>query len=47
MGLGLSISYQIVVEKYGGVLKCISEPVQSIKFGLKSPFTKDCWNRGC
>jgi len=36
-GLGLSISYQIVVEQHHGVLKCISEPGQGAEFWLEIP----------
>ena len=31
-GLGLSISYSIVVEKHGGKLSCISSPLEGTKF---------------
>ncbi|HAA30931.1 MAG TPA: PAS domain S-box protein [Cyanobacteria bacterium UBA8553] len=36
-GLGLSISHQIVVEKHGGILKCISEPGQGSEFWIQIP----------
>lgn len=39
IGLGLSISYQIVVEKHGGVLKCVSEPGQGTVFWIELPIT--------
>lgn len=37
MGLGLSISYQIVVEKHGGKLTCISEPGKGAEFSIEIP----------
>ena len=36
-GLGMSISYQIVVEKHGGQLKCISAPGQGTEFLIYIP----------
>lgn len=36
-GLGLSISYQIVTEKHGGRLQCVSEPGQGTEFVLELP----------
>jgi hypothetical protein len=36
-GLGLSISHQIVVEKHGGKLQCISAPGQGAKFLIEIP----------
>ncbi len=36
-GLGLSISYQIVVEKHGGVLKCFSEVGEGTEFWIEIP----------
>jgi signal transduction histidine kinase len=36
-GLGLSISHQIVVEKHGGQLQCISELGQGAEFILEIP----------
>lgn len=36
-GIGLSISYQIIVEKHGGVLKCLSEPGQGTEFRIELP----------
>jgi PAS domain S-box-containing protein len=36
-GLGLSISYQIVAEKHGGELLCISTPAQGTQFLVKIP----------
>ncbi|WP_309232600.1 ATP-binding protein [Cylindrospermum sp. FACHB-282] len=38
-GLGLSISHQIVVEKHGGDLHCISAPGQGTEFIIKIPQT--------
>ena len=36
-GLGLSISYQIVVNKHSGKLKCVSEPGQGAEFWIEIP----------
>jgi PAS domain S-box-containing protein len=36
-GLGLAISYQIVVEKHHGQLRCISAPEQGTKFTIEIP----------
>ncbi len=36
-GLGLSISYQIVTEKHGGSLECISSPGNGATFVIKIP----------
>ncbi|HLO50868.1 MAG TPA: PAS domain S-box protein [Kamptonema sp.] len=36
-GMGLSISYQIVVERHKGELNCISEPGQGTEFIIKIP----------
>jgi two-component system, NtrC family, sensor kinase len=36
-GLGLAVSYQIVVEQHKGDLKCFSEPGKGNKFQLKIP----------
>jgi two-component system, NtrC family, sensor kinase len=38
-GLGLSISYQIVTERHGGNLRCLSSP-QGTEFWLELPFKK-------
>ncbi|HAZ45977.1 MAG TPA: hybrid sensor histidine kinase/response regulator [Cyanobacteria bacterium UBA11369] len=37
IGMGLSISYQIVVEKHGGQLRCISTPGQGAEFIIEIP----------
>jgi signal transduction histidine kinase len=39
-GMGLSISYQIIVQKHGGSLKCISDPGQGAEFRIKIPLTQ-------
>lgn len=39
-GLGLSISQQIIVEKHGGVLECISEPGKGTEFSISIPIQK-------
>ncbi|HEY9695420.1 MAG TPA: CBS domain-containing protein [Oculatellaceae cyanobacterium] len=36
-GLGLSISYQIVTEKHGGQIRCISQPGQGAEFVIEIP----------
>ncbi|WP_017720337.1 CHASE3 domain-containing protein [Kamptonema formosum] len=36
-GLGLSISHQIVAEKHGGALKCLSKPGQGAEFCIELP----------
>ena len=37
-GLGLSISYQIITEKHGGTLECISSPGKGTEFIIHLPF---------
>lgn len=37
IGLGLSISYEIIVKKHGGQIKCISEPGNGCEFWLEIP----------
>ena len=39
-GLGLSISYQIVTEKHGGTLQCISLPGQGAEFVIQIPLVR-------
>ena len=39
-GLGLSISHQIVVEKHGGKLSCLSTPGEGAIFAIKIPCKK-------
>ena len=41
-GLGLSISHQIVVEKHGGQIQCLSEPGKGTRFLIKIPQTQRC-----
>ncbi|NJL11046.1 MAG: hypothetical protein HC908_15180 [Calothrix sp. SM1_7_51] len=36
-GMGLSISYQIIVERHQGKLQCISEPEQGASFVIDIP----------
>jgi signal transduction histidine kinase len=36
-GIGLAISYQIVVEKHGGRLTCISKPGEGTEFAIEIP----------
>ncbi len=36
-GMGLSISYQIITEKHGGSLQCISSPGQGTEFVITIP----------
>jgi signal transduction histidine kinase len=40
-GLGLSISHQIVVEKHGGILRCLSEPGKGTEFHIEIPIAID------
>lgn len=37
VGLGLSISYQIIVEKHGGTLSCLSAYGQGTTFQIEIP----------
>ncbi|HEY9749372.1 MAG TPA: ATP-binding protein [Allocoleopsis sp.] len=37
VGLGLSISYHVIVEKHGGQLKCFSEPGKGTEFWIEIP----------
>ncbi len=39
-GMGLSISYQIIVQKHGGSLKCISNPGEGAEFRVEIPLTQ-------
>jgi PAS domain S-box-containing protein len=39
-GMGLSISYQIVTEKHGGQLKCISDPPNGASFVIDIPIAQ-------
>ncbi|MGL5192793.1 MAG: sensor histidine kinase, partial [Chroococcales cyanobacterium] len=41
-GLGLSISHQIVVEKHGGQIQCISTPGQGTEFWIELPVKPAC-----
>ncbi|GAB4142932.1 MAG: hypothetical protein Fur0046_19770 [Cyanobacteria bacterium J069] len=36
-GMGLSISYQIITERHGGTLECLSEPGSGAEFVVKIP----------
>lgn len=36
-GMGLSISYQIVVQKHGGQIQCISAPGEGAEFIIMIP----------
>lgn len=40
-GLGMSISYQIVVERHGGELKCLSMPGRGTQFLVKIPLAQE------
>jgi signal transduction histidine kinase len=40
-GMGLSISYQIVTERHGGQLQCISIPNQGTTFMIELPFSRE------
>ncbi len=39
-GMGLSISYQIVTERHGGTLECLSEPGQGTEFKIEIPISQ-------
>ncbi|MBD2242932.1 PAS domain S-box protein [Nostoc sp. FACHB-888] len=39
-GMGLSISYQIVVKKHGGQIQCISAPGEGAEFAIAIPLTQ-------
>jgi len=39
-GLGLSISYQIITERHGGSLQCISSPNEGAEFIIQIPITQ-------
>lgn len=39
-GMGLSISYQIVTEKHGGSLNCVSAPGQGAEFRIEIPISQ-------
>ena len=39
-GLGLSISYQIVAQKHGGFLRCISQPGEGSEFQIEIPISQ-------
>jgi signal transduction histidine kinase len=40
-GLGLSVSYQIIVEKHGGQIKCISEVGKGCEFIIEMPIQQN------
>ncbi|MEH2114579.1 PAS domain-containing sensor histidine kinase, partial [Nostoc sp.] len=40
-GMGLAISYQIVTQRHGGFLECISQPGQGAEFVIKIPLSQD------
>ena len=40
-GLGLYISYQIVVEKHGGTITCVSEPGKGSEFQIQIPIKRE------
>ncbi|WP_298920135.1 PAS domain S-box protein [uncultured Nostoc sp.] len=41
MGMGLAISYQIITERHGGSLKCISQPGQGADFVINIPLIQN------
>ncbi|WP_017720866.1 ATP-binding protein [Kamptonema formosum] len=45
-GLGLFVCYQIIVEKHGGVLRCVSEPGQGAEFAIEIPIRQRLGVRG-
>ncbi|MEH2335140.1 PAS domain S-box protein [Nostoc sp.] len=40
-GMGLAISYQIITERHGGSLECISQPGQGAEFLIKIPLIQN------
>ncbi|WP_322675977.1 MULTISPECIES: PAS domain S-box protein [unclassified Nostoc] len=40
-GMGLAISYQIITQRHGGSLECISQPGQGAEFVIKIPLSQD------
>jgi NO-binding membrane sensor protein with MHYT domain/signal transduction histidine kinase len=42
-GMGLSISYQIIVEKHGGKLECFSNPNQGTEFMIQIPIQQQAF----
>jgi signal transduction histidine kinase/PAS domain-containing protein len=42
-GMGLSISYQIIVEKHGGKLECVSNPNQGTEFVIQIPIQQQAF----
>jgi PAS domain S-box-containing protein len=40
-GMGLAISYQIITERHGGSVECISQPGQGTEFVVKIPLMQD------
>ncbi|TAD80261.1 MAG: amino acid permease [Oscillatoriales cyanobacterium] len=36
-GMGMSISYQIIAQKHGGQIECVSSPQQGTKFAIRIP----------
>ncbi|MEG4058664.1 MULTISPECIES: ATP-binding protein [unclassified Microcoleus] len=41
-GIGLSITYQIIVERHGGKIECVSEPGKGTEFAIAIPLTRAC-----
>jgi PAS domain S-box-containing protein len=41
-GMGLSICYQIITEKHGGCLECISQPGSGAEFAIAIPLKQKC-----
>jgi signal transduction histidine kinase len=39
--MGLAISYQIITERHGGSVECISQPGQGTEFVVKIPLMQD------
>jgi signal transduction histidine kinase len=46
-GLGLSISYQIIVEKHNGRLRCFSKPGQGSEFVIELPICQEAIEARC
>ncbi|HEY9645523.1 MAG TPA: ATP-binding protein [Chroococcidiopsis sp.] len=43
-GLGMSISYQIITERHGGILSCVSTPNQGTEFVIQIPIQQSVGN---
>jgi signal transduction histidine kinase len=44
-GMGMSISYQIIAQKHGGQIECLSDPQQGTKFIIRIPLKQSAVQR--